>query len=208
MKQEVINIQGESTGRSVDLEDSIFGIEPNEHAVYLVVKQYLANQRQGTHKAKERGEVAGSTKKIKKQKGTGTARFGDIKNPLFRGGGRVFGPKPRTYSQKVNRKVKQLAKRSALSSKMADGTLRVIENFSFEAPSTKSYISILDNLESAGNKSLLVTSEYEKEVYLSARNLKKAKVIKADEVCTYDILNAERVIIAESAVELINKTLA
>ncbi len=208
MTQDVLNIQGESTGRTVELSEEIFGVEPNAHAVYLAVKHYNANQRQGTHKSKERGEVAGSTKKIKRQKGTGTARAGDIKNPLFRGGGRVFGPKPRTYNSKVNKKVKQLARKSALSSKLAEGTLKVVEDFSFEAPTTKEYINILNNFDVANNKSLLITNDYEKEVYLSSRNLRKAKVVKADEVNTFDILNADSILIAEGAVEQINKVLA
>ena len=207
MKLEVLNIQGENTGRSVDLPEEVFGIEPNEHSVYLVVKQYLANQRQGTHKAKERGEVAGSTKKLKRQKGTGTARAGDIKNPLFRGGGRVFGPRPRTYTQHVNKKVKQLAKKSALSSKVAEGNLKVVEDFSFEAPATKAYINILNSFELANQKSILVTNDYEKEVYLSSRNLKKASVVRVTELSTYDILNADSVILAEGAIEYIAKTL-
>ena len=208
MTQDVLNIQGESTGRTVELSEEIFGVEPNEHAVYLVVKHYNANQRQGTHKAKERGEVAGSTKKLKRQKGTGTARAGDIKNPLFRGGGRVFGPKPRNYNSKVNKKVKQLARKSALSSKLAEGTLKVVEDFSFEAPATKEYINILNNFELANTKSLLITNEYEREVYLSSRNLRKAKVVRADEVNTFDILNADSILIVEGAVEQINKVLA
>lgn len=208
MKQEVFNIQGETTGRSVELADDIFGIEPNEHVVYLAVKHYLANQRQGTHKAKERGEVAGSTKKIKRQKGTGTARAGDIKNPLFRGGGRVFGPRPRTYSSRINKKVKQLARKSVLSGKVAEGALAIVEDFSFESPATKSFVSILAAFEAAGHKSLLITNDYEREVYLSARNLQKAQVLNASEVSTYDILNADKVLIAEGAVEKLSAQLS
>ncbi len=207
MKVEVLNIQGEKTGRSIELPDDVFGIEPNEHSVYLSVKQYLANQRQGTHKAKERGEVAGSTRKIKRQKGTGTARFGDIKNPLFRGGGRVFGPRPRNYSQKLNKKVKRLAKKSALSGKLAEGKLFVIEDFSFDSPKTKEYINILKNLNAATERSILVTSDYEKEVFLSSRNLKKSAVVKADELNTYQILLANSVILSEGSVETIVKSL-
>lgn len=208
MKQEVFNIQGETTGRSVELADDIFAIEPNEHVVYLAVKHYLANQRQGTHKAKERGEVAGSTKKIKRQKGTGTARAGDIKNPLFRGGGRVFGPRPRTYSSRINRKVKQLARKSALSGKVANGALAIVEDFSFESPATKSFVNILTAFELAGKKSLLITTDYEKEVYLSARNLQKAQVLHASQVSTYDILNADKILIAEGAVDKLSSQLS
>lgn len=207
MKVEVLNIQGEKTGRSIELPDDIFGIEPNEHSVYLSVKQYLANQRQGTHKAKERGEVAGSTRKIKRQKGTGTARAGDIKNPLFRGGGRVFGPRPRSYSQKLNKKVKRLAKKSALSGKLAEGKLFVVEDFSFDSPKTKEYMNILENLNAGGKRSILVTSEYEKEVFLSSRNLQKADVIRATELNTYQILLANSVILSEGSVETIVKSL-
>lgn len=207
MKQEVLNIQGASTGRSVDLSDDVFGIEPNEHVVYLAVKHYLANQRQGTHKAKERGEVAGSTKKIKRQKGTGTARAGDIKNPLFRGGGRVFGPRPRTYNSRINKKVKQLARKSALSGKVAEGALSIVEDFSFEGPKTKAYLDLLNAFEATTHKSLLITSDYEKAVCLSARNLRKARVLRADEVCTYDILHADKVLISEGAVGKITESL-
>ncbi|HKK74452.1 MAG TPA: 50S ribosomal protein L4 [Saprospiraceae bacterium] len=208
MKQEVFNIQGETTGRSVELADDIFGIEPNEHVVYLAVKHYLANQRQGTHKAKERGEVAGSTRKIKRQKGTGTARAGDIKNPLFRGGGRVFGPRPRTYSSRINKKVKQLARKSALSGKIADDALAIVEDFSFESPATSSFVNILSAFEVAGKKSLLITADYEREVYLSARNLQKAQVLNANEVSTYDILNADKVLISEGAVDKLSTQLS
>jgi len=207
MKQEVYNIQGEGTGRQVDLPETVFGIEPNEHAVYLAVKAYLANQRQGTHKSKERNEIAGSTRKLKRQKGTGTARAGDIKNPMFRGGGRMFGPKPRDYRQRINKKVAQLARKSAFSSKMSDGSLVVVEDFSFESPQTKAYINILNSFEAANQKSLLITNDYEKEVYLSSRNLRKSKVLRADEVSTYDILYADKVVLSEGAVEMISKTL-
>ncbi len=207
MKVEVLNIQGEKTGRSIELPDDIFGIEPNEHSVYLSVKQYLANQRQGTHKSKERGEVAGSTKKIKRQKGTGTARFGDIKNPIFRGGGRIFGPRPRSYNLKLNKKTKRLARKSALSGKMAEGKLFVIEDFSFDSPKTKEYINILNNFNAVDNRSLLVTSDYEKEVYLSSRNLKKSDVVRATDLNTYQILLANALILSEGSVEEIIKSL-
>ncbi len=206
MKVDVLNIQGEKTGRAVELPDDIFGIEPNEHAIYLAVKQYLANQRQGTHKSKERGEVAGSTKKLKRQKGTGTARAGDIKNPLFRGGGRVFGPKPRDYSQKLNKKVKRLARKSALAGKVSEGMLFVVEDFSFESPKTSEYINILNNLEASNLKSILVTSEHEREVYLSSRNIPKALVMKASELNTYQILHANKLILSEGSVAELVKT--
>jgi len=208
MKLEVVNIQGEKTGREIDLPEDIFGIEPNEHAVYLAVKQHLANKRQGTHAAKERGQVKGSTRKIKRQKGTGTARAGDIKNPLFRGGGRIFGPRPRTYSIKLNKKVSSLARKSALSSKAGKGQLVIIEDFSFESPTTKEYINILNALEANGTKSLLVTADYEKEVYLSARNLKKAGVVSASDLGTYQVMNTGKLILSEGAVEKIKETFA
>lgn len=208
MKLEVLNIQGEKTGRSVDLPADIFGIEPNEHAVYLAVKQFLANQRQGTHKAKERGEVAGSTRKIKRQKGTGTARAGDIKNPIFRGGGRIFGPRPRKYTVRLNKKVKRLARKSALSNKAANGNIVVVEDFSFEAPKTKEYLNILQQLAVGGEKTVLVTSDFEKEVYLSSRNVPKTQTIRASDLNTYEIMNAGKLILAEGAVEKIKETFA
>ena len=207
MKLEVLNIQGENTGRSVELPENVFGVEPNEHAVYLVVKQYLANQRQGTHKSKERGEVAGSTKKLKRQKGTGTARFGDIKNPIFRGGGRVFGPRPRNCSSKLNKKVKRLARNSALSSKLSAGEIIIVEDFSFDSPKTKEYINILDCLKVNGEKTLLVTSDYEREVLLSSRNIQGSHVMRATDLNTYDILKARKLILSEGAVSKIIETL-
>jgi len=207
MKLEVLNIQGENTGRSVELPENVFGVEPNEHAVYLVVKQYLANQRQGTHKSKERGEVAGSTKKLKRQKGTGTARFGDIKNPIFRGGGRIFGPRPRNYSSKLNKKVKRLARNSALSSKLSAGEIIIVEDFSFDSPKTKEYINILDSLKVNGEKTLLVTSDYEREVLLSCRNIQGSHVMRATDLNTYDILKARKLILSEGAVSKIIETL-
>ena len=207
MKVDVLNIQGEKTGRTVELPDNIFGIEPNEHTVYLAVKQYLANQRQATHKAKERGEVKGATRKIKRQKGTGTARFGDIKNPLFRGGGRMFGPRAnRSYGLKLNKKTKRLARKSVLSAKLAEGNLVVVEDFSFESPQTKEYVNILSNLDAATQRSILVTPDLEREVLLSSRNLKKASVIKASDLNTYEILNASKLILAEGSVSEIEKT--
>lgn len=208
MKLEVLNIQGEKTGRSVDLPEDIFGVEPNEHAVYLAVKQYLANQRQGTHKAKERGEVAGSTRKIKRQKGTGTARAGDIKNPVFRGGGRIFGPRPRKYTVRLNKKVKRLARKSALSDKAAAGNILIVEDFSFEAPKTKEFINILQQLDVNGQKTVLVTSDFEKEVYLSSRNVPKTETVRATDLNTYEIMNAGKLILSEGAVEKIKETFA
>lgn len=208
MKLEVLNIQGEKTGRSVDLPEDIFGIEPNEHAVYLAVKQFLANQRQGTHKAKERGEVTGSTRKIKRQKGTGTARAGDIKNPMFRGGGRIFGPRPRKYMVRLNKKVKRLARRSALSNKAAAGNILIVEDFSFESPKTKEFVNILQQLEVKGEKAVLVTSDFEKEVYMSSRNLPKMQTVRATDLNTYEIMNANKLILVEGAVDKIKETFA
>ena len=208
MKLDIVNIEGQKTGKQVELPDSIFGIEPNDHAVYLAVKQYNANQRQGTHSAKERGDVKGSTRKIKRQKGTGTARAGDIKNPLFRGGGRIFGPRPRTYGIKLNRKVRQLARKSALSSKQTNGQIVVLEDFTFEAPKTSQYANILQNLEVADRRTLLVTGDLDHSLVLSSRNLQKATVTRAEDLNTYDILNAQTLIISEGAVEKIKETFA
>ena len=208
MKVEVFNIQGEKTGRSVELPDDIFGVEPNEHAVYLSVKQYLANQRQGTHKAKERNEIAGSTRKLHRQKGTGGSRKGDIKNPLFHGGGRIFGPKPRDYSQKLNKKVKMLARKSVLSDKAKKNGIIVLEDFSFEAPKTKAFSDILNCLNLNGQKTLLVTADHEKEVYLSSRNLPKSSVARAIDINTYQIMHANTVILSEGSIEKIKETFA
>ena len=203
----VKNISGKDTKKKVSLDKAIYEIEPNDHAIYLDVKQYLANQRQGTHKAKERGEVKGSTRKIKKQKGTGTARAGDIKNPLFKGGGRVFGPRPRDYSFKLNIKQKRLARRSALSYKAKEGAIVVMEEFAFDAPQTKKYTEFLESFNALDKKSLLVLSESNKNVYLSSRNLKKAKVVTASEINTYDLMNASSVILAEGSIEIIENIL-
>ncbi|MCB0517488.1 MAG: 50S ribosomal protein L4 [Lewinellaceae bacterium] len=200
MKIEIFNIQGEKTGKSVDLPDEVFGIEPNEHAVWLAVKAYLANQRQGTHKSKERSELSGSTRKLHRQKGTGGARKGDIKSPLLRGGARVFGPKPRDYRQKLNKKVNRLARRSALSSKASNGQIIVLEDFSFDAPRTKSYLDILKKLKLDGQKTLFVTGDYEKNVYLSCRNIPKAAVTRAQDLNTYEILHANTIILSEGSV--------
>jgi len=199
MKVEVLNIAGQSTGREIDLPDEVFGIEPNDHVLYLAVKQYLANQRQGTHKAKERGEITGSTRKIKRQKGTGTARAGSIKNPLFKGGGRIFGPKPRDYRQKLNKKVKVLARKSALSYKAQENKIVVIEDFDFDAPKTKAYVEMLQGLNKSKEKSLLVLKELKKNVYLSSRNVPKASVMTVESLNTYKIMNAQTLILSESA---------
>ena len=203
----VKNISGKDTKKKVSLDKTIYEIEPNNHAIYLDVKQYLANQRQGTHKAKERGEVKGSTRKIKKQKGTGTARAGDIKNPLFRGGGRVFGPKPRDYGFKLNIKQKRLARKSALSYKAKEGAITVLEDFSFDAPQTKQYSALLSNLEALDKKSLLVLSDSNKNVYLSSRNLQQTKVVTASQINTYDVMNASSIILAEGSIEKIENIL-
>jgi len=201
MELKVYNIQGKETGKSVTLADSVFGIEPNDHAIYLDVKQHLANRRQGTHSARERSEVRGSTRKVKRQKGTGTARFGDIKNPLFRGGGRVFGPRPRDYSFKLNKKLKKLARQSALSYKAKDQEIMILEDFSMEKPRTRDYVEMLRNLQVEGMKTLLVIKDADHNVVLSQRNLQKSKVITAASLNTYDVLNAQRILIAEGSLE-------
>ena len=203
MELTILNIDGKETGRKVTLNDSVFGIEPNDHAIYLDTKQYLANQRQGTHKAKERGEVAGSTKKLKRQKGTGTARAGSRKNPLFRGGGRVFGPRPRYYGFKLNKKVKELARKSALSYKASTNNIIVLEDFNFEAPKTKEMIKIGNNLNIANKKSLYVFSERNKNIYLSARNVQGIEVVNANELNTYGIMKASTLVLTESAVDVL-----
>lgn len=207
MEITVKNTKGEDTGRTVSLTEDIYGIEPNDHAIYLDVKQFLANQRQGTHKAKERAEVTGSTKKIKRQKGTGTARAGSIKSPVFRGGGRAFGPRPRDYSFKLNKKLKKLARISALAYKAREERIIVLENPDFEAPRTKEYNQLLQALALNGQSSLLVLDGINRNVYLSARNLKEARVITADKLNTYDILKAKNLIISESAVSKIEENL-
>ncbi len=201
MELNVVNIEGKETNRKVELPDSIFGIEPNDHAIYLDVKQYLANQRQGTHKSKERGEITGSTRKIKKQKGTGTARAGSIKSPVFRGGGRVFGPRPRNYGFKLNKKVKRLARLSALAYKAKDQAIVVVEDFNFDAPKTKELATIRKNLNVADKRSLLVVPELNKNVYLSSRNIPKSEVITLAELNTYEILKAKSLVLFESSVE-------
>lgn len=207
MEIAVLKNSGEDTGRKVTLSDDIFGIEPNDHAIYLDVKQYLANQRQGTHKSKERGEITGSTKKIKRQKGTGTARAGSIKSPIFRGGGRVFGPQPRNYSFKLNKKLKSLARKSALAYKAKDAGLVVLEDLSFDAPKTKEFVKVLNGLSVADKKTLLVLPENNKNVTLSGRNLKNAKITTADSLNTYDVLNADSLLISESSIEKLENLL-
>ena len=200
MELNVLNIEGKETGRKIKLDKAVFGIEPNGHAIYLDVKQHLANKRQGTHKSKERAEIVGSTRKIKKQKGTGTARAGSIKNPLFKGGGRVFGPRPRDYSQKVNKKVKRLARKSALSIKANLKSIMILEDFQMDKPQTQNYIKMLSALGMADKKSVLVLGELNKNVYLSSRNLKNSKVVINSELNTYSISNANSLIFSESAI--------
>ncbi len=206
MELAILNIEGKETGRKVKLNDSIFGIEPNDHAIYLDTKQYMANQRQGTHKAKERGEIAGSTRKIKRQKGTGTARAGSIKNPLFRGGGRVFGPKPRYYGFRLNKKVKELARKSALSYKASTNNIIVLEDFSFEAPKTGEMVKMGNNLNIGNKKSLIVLPEQNKNIYLSSRNVQGVEVVTASELNTYEIMRASTLVLVESAVDVLQAT--
>ena len=201
MKVEVVDINGKNTGRKVELSDAIFAIEPNKHAVYLDVKQYLANQRQGTHKAKERADIKGSTRKIKKQKGTGTARAGSIKSPIFRGGGRVFGPRPRNYGFKLNKNLKRLARQSALSIKAKEDNIVVVENFNFEAPKTRDFVNVLKALELENKKSLFVLDSSNKNVYLSSRNLKSSNIINASSLNTYNVLNANKIVLSETCLE-------
>ena len=208
MEVKVLDVNGKETGRKVQLSDSVFAIEPNNHAVYLDVKQYLANQRQGTHKAKERAEVAGSTRKIKKQKGTGTARAGSAKNPLFKGGGTVFGPRPRSYSFKLNKSLKRLARKSAFSIKAKEENLVVVEDFNFETPNTKNFINVLKALGLENKKSLFVLGDSNKNVYLSSRNLKGSSVITTSELSTYGILNTNKLVLMESSLEGIETNLS
>lgn len=207
MEIAVLNIQGKETGKKVSLDDSIFGIEPSEHTVYLEVKQFLAAQRQGTHKAKERAEIARSTRKIKKQKGTGTARAGSAKSPVMRGGGRVFGPRPRNYDFKLNKAQKRLAKKSVLSQKLKDNEIKVVEDFSFEAPKTKSFIEVLKGLGLEAKKSLFVLGESSNNVYLSSRNLQGTKVVTNSELNIFDIINAKEVVFFESSLDKVQENL-
>ena len=204
MELSVYNIKGEDTGKKVTLNDAVFGIEPNEHAIYLDVKQYMANKRQGTHKSKERSEVSGSTRKLIRQKGSGGARRGDINSPVMVGGGRVFGPRPRNYNFKLNKKVKSLARKSALSLKAQENAIFVIEDFTFEAPKTKEFVSIAQNLKVADKKLLLVLGNENKNVYLSARNVPKAKVVTTSELNTYKVLDCASVVLTESSLAAIN----
>ena len=208
MEVSVLNIKGENTGRKVTLDESIFGIEPNEHVVYMAVRQYLAAQRQGTHKSKERSEISGSTRKLGRQKGGGGARRGDINSPLLVGGARVFGPTPRDYSFKLNKKVKQLARKSALSQKAIDNAIVVVEDFTFDAPSTKAFVEMLNKLNVSEKKQLFVLPSSNKCVYLSARNLKGTQVAIASDINTYGIMNAEVMVVTESSLEVISNTLA
>lgn len=207
MELSIYNIEGKDTGRKVTLNSDIFTIEPNDHAIYLDVKQYLANQRQGTHKSKERAEIHRTTKKLKRQKGTGGARAGSMKSPLFRGGGRVFGPQPRDYSFKLNKKLKQLARVSALAYKAKENAITIVEDFSFETPKTKTYVDILGKLQLAGKKTLMVVSDSNKNIYLSSRNLQRTKVVEASSLNTYDIMNAQNLLVCEKSLTLIETTL-
>jgi large subunit ribosomal protein L4 len=206
MELAIVNTSGKETGRKIDLNDAIFGIEPNDHAIYLDTKQFLANQRQGTHKSKERGEVAGSTRKIKKQKGTGTARAGNIRNPLYRGGGRVFGPKPRFYGFKLNKKVKELARKSALSYKASTNNIIILEDFSLESPKTKEIIKMGNNLNIVNKKSVFVLPEQNNNIYLSTRNVPGVEIVLASELNTYKIMRASTLILVESAVDVLQAT--
>ena len=203
MKVAVIKNSGEDTGRKIDLSKDVFGVEPNDHAIYLDVKQFLASQRQGTHKSKERAEISGSTRKIKKQKGTGTARAGSIKSPIFRGGGRVFGPRPRDYEFKLNKKLKAVARKSALSYKAKEKNVVVLEDLSFDSPKTKEFVGLLNNLSLGDKKTLMVLNENNNNVYLSSRNIPNTKVVTADSLNTYDVLNAESLVLSESSVKTI-----
>jgi large subunit ribosomal protein L4 len=207
MEVAVLKSSGEKTSKKVNLSDAIFGIEPNDHAIYLDVKSFLANHRQGTHKSKQRNEISGSSKKLKKQKGTGGARAGNIKNPQFKGGGRVFGPVPRDYSFKLNKKVKDLARKSALTYKAKDNSIAVSEDFSFETPKTKQYLSLLKALSLGDKKTLLVLSESNKNVALSGRNLQNAKITTAEQINTYDLMNADNVIFVESSISKVENLL-
>ena len=207
MEIAVVKQSGESTGRKVSLTSEVFGIEPNDHAIWLDVKSFLANQRQGTHKSKQRNGISGSSKKLKKQKGTGGARAGNIKNPQFKGGGRIFGPTPRDYSFKLNKKVKDLARKSALTYKAKDNQIAIVEDFNFEAPKTKQYISLLKSLSVQDKKTLVVLPEVKKNVVLSGRNIQNSKIITADQINTYDVINAEQIILVESSLSKIDNLL-
>tara|TARA_B110000495_G_scaffold180426_1_gene174484 strand:+ start:19 stop:645 length:627 start_codon:yes stop_codon:yes gene_type:complete len=203
MELAVYNKSGKATSKKISLSKEIYAIEPNDHAIYMDVRLYLANQRQGTHKAKERAEITGSTRKIKKQKGTGTARAGSIKNPLFKGGGRVFGPRPRNYSFSLNKKLRKLARKSALTYKANDKEITILEDLKFDQPKTKDFLSLMENLKMTDGKTLFVISDNDKNVYLSARNVQAARIMPANQLTTYDILKAKRLVIAEGAIEKI-----
>lgn len=205
MKLSVFNISGDDTGKKVELNNSIFAIEPNDHAIYLDVKQYLANNRQGTHSAKGRSDITGSTRKIRRQKGTGSARVGSIKNPLFRGGGVTFGPQPRSYRHKLNKKTKRLARKSALSYKAKSDCIKIIEDFSFDVPKTKEYINLVNSLKINNNKILIVLNKPNKNIYLSSRNLKYSKVVSISELTTYDIMNCSVIVFVESSLDVLQK---
>jgi large subunit ribosomal protein L4 len=206
MKIAVHNIKGKETKKKVDLSKDVFGIEPNDHAIYLDVKQHLASQRSGTHSSKERGQITGSRRKLRKQKGSGAARVGDIKNPIFRGGGRVFGPRPRNYGFKVNKKVKRLARKSALTHKLNENNIIIVEDFNFDTPSTKLYSNALASFELLDNKSLLVLDKPNNNILLSSRNLRKAKVVLASELNTYDIMSASKMLFIESSIKVVEET--
>lgn len=207
MEIALLKYSGEKSTKKVSLPETVFGIEPNDHAIYLDVKSYLANQRQGTHKSKQRNEISGSSKKLKKQKGTGGARAGNIKNPLFKGGGRVFGPTPRDYSFKLNKKVKDLARKSALTYKAKDNAITVLEDFNFDAAKTKQYVNMLSAISLSDKKTLLVLPENNKNVVLSGRNLKNSKITTADQINTYDVMNANNIIFVESSVSKVENLL-
>ena len=207
MELAVYNINGNKTSKTINLNDEIFGIDPNDNAIYLDVKQYLANQRQGTHAAKQRNEVKGSTRKLRRQKGTGGARIGDIKSPLLRGGGRVFGLKPRDYSFKLNKKLKRLARKSALSYKVKDNTVMVLEDFTFEAPKTKQYLAILKSLNMTDKKMLLILPQVDQNIVKSSRNIPKVSVALASDINTYQIMNAQQLVFVESAIKVVEDTL-
>lgn len=208
MEVKVLNISGKETGAKVQLPEAVFGVQPNDHAIYLDVKQYLANQRQGTHKSKQRNEIAGSTRKLYKQKGTGGARAGSIKSPLFNGGGRIFGPQPRDYSFKLNKKLKSLARKSALSYKAQDNSVVVLEDFNFDSIKTKNYLNLVNALNLAGEKTLLVLPAQNNNIYLSSRNIQKAKVVTADQLNTYDVLNASKLLLTANSLKTLEEAFA
>jgi large subunit ribosomal protein L4 len=208
MELSVVDKAGKDTGRKIAFNESVFGVQPSEHTVYLDVKQYLANQRQGTHKSKERNEIVGSTKKLKKQKGSGAARYGDVKSPIFRGGGRIFGPKPRYYGFKLNKKVKTVAKKSVLSTSLKENKVIVLEDLNFENIKTKDFIAVLKGLNLEGKRVTLVTAQNNKNVYLSSRNIQKVKVVATSEINTYDLINCSKLILSESSVKEIENSLS